>query len=82
MSELRIYEYQNNPAGEVITMGNTHLRQPTRENLREYANDNGHKSLDDAVVALLAEHRELLPTRRENVLLTQLVRILDTGDKS
>ena len=63
-------------------MGNTHLRQPTRENLREYANDNGHKSLDDAVVALLAEHRELLPTRRENVLLTQLVRILDTGDKS
>ena len=62
-------------------MGNTHLRQPTRESLREYANENGHGSLNDAVVALLAEHRELLVTRRENVLLTQLVRILDTGDK-
>ena len=63
-------------------MGNTHLRLPTRENLREYANENGHGSLNDAVVALLAEHRELLPTRRENELLHQLVGILDTGDKS
>ena len=54
-------------------MGNTHLRAPTRESLREYAKDNGHGSLDDAVVALLAEHRELLPTRRENELLHRLL---------
>lgn len=53
-------------------MGNTHLRLPTRESLREYADNNGHGSLDDAVVALLAEHRELLVTRRENELLHRL----------
>lgn len=56
----------------VIKMGNTHLRPATRENLREYANENGHGSLDDAVVALLAEHRELLVTRRENALLHRM----------
>lgn len=54
-------------------MGNTHLRDPTRTNLREYADDNGHKSLDDAVTSLLAEHRELLATRRENELLHRLL---------
>ena len=53
-------------------MGNTHLRAPTRENLRQYANENGHKSLDDAVTALMAEHRELLATKRENELLHRL----------
>ncbi len=55
-------------------MGNTHLRLPTRESLREYADDNGHGSLDDAVVALLAEHRELLVTRRENKLLHRILK--------
>ena len=53
-------------------MGNTHLRPATRASLRKYADDNEHKSLDDAVVALLAEHRELLVTRRENELLHRL----------
>ena len=57
----------------VIKMGNTHLRPATRENLREYANENGHGSLDDAVVALLAEHRELLVMRRENELLHRML---------
>lgn len=54
-------------------MGNTHLREPTKKSLREYANDNGHGSDNDSVVALLAEHRELLPTRRENELLHRMV---------
>jgi len=53
-------------------MGNTSLRLPTRESLREYADENGHKSLDDAVVALLGEHRELLATKRENELLHRI----------
>ena len=66
----------------VIKMGNTHLRPATRENLREYANETGHGSLDDAVVALLAEHRELLPTQRENELLHRMVDVMDTGDES
>jgi hypothetical protein len=63
-------------------MGNTHLRKPTRESLREYADKNKHKSLDDAVVALLAEHELLLVTRRENELLHRMVGVMDTGDKS
>ena len=54
-------------------MGNTHLRSATRENLREYAKENGHNSLNDAVVALLAEHRELLVTRRETELLHRMI---------
>ena len=54
-------------------MGNTHLRIPTRENLRKYANETGHKSLDDAVTALLAEHRELEATKRENELLRRII---------
>ena len=54
-------------------MGNTHLRSATRENLREYTKENGHNSLNDAVVALLAEHRELLVTRRENELLHRMI---------
>jgi len=53
-------------------MGNTHLRPQTRENLRQYTDSHGHKSLDDAVTALLAEHKELLVTRRENELLHRL----------
>ena len=60
-------------------MGNTHLRLPTRNSLREYADENGHKSLDDAVVVLLAEHRELLVTRRENELLRRLIEKMDSA---
>ena len=54
-------------------MGNTHLRIQTRENLREYANEHEHKSLDDAVTALLTEHRELAALHRENELLRRII---------
>lgn len=53
-------------------MGNTHLRPNTRENLREYADDNEYKSLDDAVVNLLAESKLLKVTQRKCELLEQL----------
>ena len=54
-------------------MGNTHLRDTTRKHLREYADENEHRSLDDGVIALLAEHGELLVLRRENELLQRLL---------
>ncbi len=63
-------------------MGNTHIEPETKENLLAYMEENSNKSVSRGVDALLADHRELLVTRRENVLLTQLVRILDTWDKS
>ena len=63
-------------------MGNTHLRQPTRDSLREYADENGHGSLDDATVALLAEHELLIVTQRKCEILEQLVRALDTGGEA
>jgi len=50
-------------------MGNTHLRDPTRKKLRKYADDNGHPSLNDAVVDLLAKYDLLLVTQRECELL-------------
>lgn len=53
-------------------MGNTHLRDSTRTNLRKYADENGYKSLDDAVIVLLAEHKLLLVTQRENELLRNM----------
>ena len=53
-------------------MGNTHLRPKTREDLQEYADDNGYTSLDDAVVNLLSESKLLKATQRKCELLEQL----------
>lgn len=44
----------------------------TRKNLQDYADENEHISLDDAVVALLAEHELLLVTQQKCELLEQL----------
>ena len=63
-------------------MGNTHLRMNTRRDLREYADNHEHNSLDDAVVALLAEHKLLQVTQRKCELLEKLFEPyeLDEGD--
>lgn len=63
-------------------MGNTHVEPATKESLLVYMEENGHRSVSRGVDALLADHRELLVTRRECKLLHQLVRALDTGDES
>ena len=53
-------------------MGNTHLREQTRKLLREYADENEYISLDEAVNALLIDHKLLLVTQRKCELLEQL----------
>ena len=54
-------------------MGNTHLEPETKENLLAYNKENNHRSASRGIDALLAEHRELLVTRRENELLHRLL---------
>jgi hypothetical protein len=54
-------------------MGNTHLEPETKENLLASNKENSHRSASRGVDALLAEHRELLVTRRENKLLRHMV---------
>jgi hypothetical protein len=53
-------------------MGNTHLEPETKEKLLEYGKEYSHKSPSRSVDRLLAEHRELLVTQRENELLHRL----------
>jgi len=55
-------------------MGNTHIEPETKRNLQEYAEENRHKSPSRAVDGLLAEHRELLATKRENELLHRILK--------
>lgn len=57
---------------EVIEMGNTYIEKGTKDNLLEYTKEYGHKSPSRGIDALLAEHRELLATRRECELLHRL----------
>lgn len=54
-------------------MGNTHVEPATKKNLLAYNKENGHRSPSRGIDALLAEHRELLVTRRENKLLQHMV---------
>lgn len=61
-------------------MGNTHLRASTRKNLQDHADENGHKSLDDAVVSLLAEHKLLLVTQQKCELLEKLFEPYDLDE--
>lgn len=63
MPKLWIYEHQNNPAGEAITMGNTHIESSTKEKLLEYVEEHKHKSPSRAIDTLLAEHDLLLATQ-------------------
>ena len=53
-------------------MGNTYLEPETKEKLLEYGKEYDYKSPSRSVDGLLAEHRELLVTQRENELLQQL----------
>jgi len=55
-------------------MGNTHLEPETKEKLLAYNKENGHRSQSRGIDALLAEHRELLVTKRENELLHRILK--------
>ena len=63
-------------------MGNTYLEPETKRNLHEYAEENRHKSPSRAVDGLLAEHRELLATKRENELLHRIFKPYELDEEA
>jgi len=59
-------------AGRDQEMGNTHLEPETKDKLKAYMKETDCRTASRGVDSLLAEHRELGPTKRENELLHRL----------
>jgi len=53
-------------------MGNTHLEPETKDKLKAYMRETDCRTASRGVDSLLAEHRELLATRRECELLRRM----------
>ena len=55
-------------------MGNTHLEPETKDKLKAYMKETDCRTASRGVDSLLAEHRELEATKRENELLHRLLK--------